>query len=183
MAKTEPQDYSAKRRKKRSKAKSQVSYSFVMLSLMLILACISGFVAFMFGQQALQGVNQIPLGGKLPRQAIPVDKPSDKPTPKTSKKANTSFFLHEDRKKIFLAQQDEIDTNATSRDSLINLVRSSYVNTDYANNLLANRVQLATTPHSNSDLNINQQVQQLDVNQKQSTVTGYVNISQSMVRY
>jgi hypothetical protein len=94
MAKTDPQVRSAKRRKRQSKAKSQVSYSFALLCLMLVVGCISGLVAFYLGQQALSDVNPIPLGGKLPRQPVPTEKPP--------KKANTSSFWNSDRKAFTL---------------------------------------------------------------------------------
>lgn len=109
MAKTEPQEYSARRGKKKPKAKSQVSYTFVLLVLMLAIACISGVVAFVFGQQALQGVNPIPLGGKLPKQVISPDKPTAKPTTKpTAKPANTdkSSLADDDRQRTAQSQED-----------------------------------------------------------------------------
>ena len=114
MAKTDPQERSATRRKRKSKAKSQVSYSLVLLSLMLIVGCISGLVAFTFGQQALQGVNPIPLGGKLPRQAVPTEKPS--------KKANTNSFWDDDKKAVTLVTQDKLVTDAKNNGSLMSLV-------------------------------------------------------------
>ncbi|WP_019500631.1 hypothetical protein [Pseudanabaena sp. PCC 6802] len=109
MAKTEPQEYSARRGKKKPKAKGQISYTFVLLILMLAIACISGVVAFVFGQQALQGVNPIPLGGKLPRQIASPDKPTAKPTSKpTSKPANTdkSSLVDDDRQSIARSRED-----------------------------------------------------------------------------
>jgi hypothetical protein len=109
MAKTEPQEYSDRREKKKLKAKRPVSYTFVLLSLMLATACISGVVAFVFGQQALQGVNPIPLGGKLPKQIAAPDKPTTKSTPKpTAKPANTdkNSLADDDRQRIARSQED-----------------------------------------------------------------------------
>jgi hypothetical protein len=105
MAKTEPQEYSARRGRKKSKTKSQVSYTFVLLTLMLAIACISGVVAFVFGQQALQGVNPIPLGGKLPKQIASPDKPTAKPT---AKPANTdkSSLVDDDRQRTAQSPED-----------------------------------------------------------------------------
>jgi hypothetical protein len=111
---TDPRERSAKRRKKQSKAKSRVSYSFVLLSLMLFVGCISGLVAFVLGQQALQGVNPIPLGGKLPSQAVPTEKPS--------KKANTNSYWEENKKPVALAIQDELGADTKNNGSLMSLV-------------------------------------------------------------
>lgn len=104
MAKTEPQERFAKRKKRKLKAKSQMSYSFVLLILMLVVGCISGLVAFIFGQQALQGVNPIPLGGQLPKPPVPPEKPSNVPPEKPSKKATTNSFLYRDRHTVVNAQ-------------------------------------------------------------------------------
>jgi cytoskeletal protein RodZ len=143
MAKTDPQERSAKRRKRQSKAKSRVSYSFVLLSLMLIVGCISGLVTFVLGQKALQGVNPIPLGGKLPSQAVPTEKPS--------KKANTNSYWDDDKKTLTWAAQDELGTDVKNNGSLMSLVHPTN-----ANNLSKN---------SPEDLNINAQIQKLSIHQ------------------
>jgi hypothetical protein len=141
MAKTDPQVRSAPRRKRKSKAKSQVSYSFVLLSLMLVVGCISGLVAFVFGQQALQGVNPIPQGGKLPRQAVPTDKPSQK--------ANTNSFWDSDRKAFTLARKYELHSKANNNGALMNLVHPTNVK--------------HLGKNSSADLNINDEIQRLSI--------------------
>jgi hypothetical protein len=138
---TDPQERSAKRRKRQSKAKSRVSYSFVLLSLMLVVGCISGLVTFVLGQKALQGVNPIPLGGKLPSQAVPTEKPS--------KKANTNSYWDDDQKTLTWAAQDEPGNDAKNNGSLMSLVHPTN-----ANNLSKNSAE---------DLNINAQIQQLSI--------------------
>ncbi len=144
MAKTDPQERSAVSRKRKSKAKSQVSYSFVLLSLMLIVGCISGLVAFTLGQQALQGVNPIPLGGKLPSQVVPTEKPS--------KKANTNSFWDSDRKAFNLTSEAELGTNAKNNVTLMNLVHPTNVK---------HRGQ-----NSSEDVNINAEIEQLNIRQQ-----------------
>jgi hypothetical protein len=39
----------------------------ILLILMLVIGCVSGFLSYGFGQKALKGVNPIPLGVKMPR--------------------------------------------------------------------------------------------------------------------
>jgi cytoskeletal protein RodZ len=143
MAKTDPQERSANRRKRKSKAKNKVSYSFVLLSLMLIVGCISGLVAFVFGQQALQGVNPVPLGGKLPRQAVPPEKPS--------KKANTNSFWDDNRKAISWSQQDDLEIDAKKDLKMMNLIRPTNVT------LLSSK--------NSADLDINSEVKRLNFSQ------------------
>ncbi|AFY71102.1 hypothetical protein Pse7367_2849 [Thalassoporum mexicanum PCC 7367] len=74
MAGTKPKKRPAKRRKKKTKPKTQsrVSFTLVLLTLMIIVAVASGMVAYIFGQQALEGVKPVPAGKQVP-QPIPTE--------------------------------------------------------------------------------------------------------------
>jgi flagellar basal body-associated protein FliL len=64
-------DCQTKERKK-PKAQNRVSFTLVLLTLMIIVAVGSGMVAYMFGQQALEGVKPVPAGKQVP-QPIPTE--------------------------------------------------------------------------------------------------------------
>ena len=74
MAGTKPKKRPAKRKRKKAKPKTQsrVSFTLVLLTLMIIVAVASGMVAYIFGQQALEGVKPVPAGKQLP-QPIPTE--------------------------------------------------------------------------------------------------------------
>jgi flagellar basal body-associated protein FliL len=72
MARTKPKKRPAKRRKKKPKAQDRVSFTLVLLTLMIIVALASGMAAYMFGQRALEGVKPVPAGKQVP-QPIPTE--------------------------------------------------------------------------------------------------------------
>ncbi|OIP75699.1 MAG: hypothetical protein AUK48_06955 [Oscillatoriales cyanobacterium CG2_30_44_21] len=82
------------RRKKKQPKRFRISYSFLLLLLMLIVGSVTGLVAYSFGKQALEGVNPSPSGIKLPK-INPNTKESPKALPKKGNEDKTSFFLNE----------------------------------------------------------------------------------------
>ncbi len=82
MAGTKPKSKATKRSKAKRK-KGGGSYTKILLLLMVIAGVASGFFAFNFGKKALQGVNPIPQGVKLPKLAPPNPQvtPTQKPSP------------------------------------------------------------------------------------------------------
>ncbi|CAN1211923.1 hypothetical protein TUMEXPCC7403_17085 [Tumidithrix helvetica PCC 7403] len=98
MPNTEPKDRPV--RKKKAKKGFRLSYSFVLLILMVIVGTITGLIAYEFGKKALQGVNPSPTGVKLPK-LTPKPSPSPSGTPKKSDA--TSFLL--DEHEVILASQ------------------------------------------------------------------------------
>jgi hypothetical protein len=61
---------SPKTRKVKPKPRQNDRYSFVLLTIMLIVALVSSIVAFVFGQRALTGVSPVPADGRLPRMNL-----------------------------------------------------------------------------------------------------------------
>jgi len=47
--------------------KAQANYALVLLTLMIVIGCTSGFLSYGFGKRALKGVNPVPLGTKVPK--------------------------------------------------------------------------------------------------------------------
>jgi len=91
-----PQKQKQLRKKKKPPKKFRLSYSLVLLFVMIVVGAVAGMVAYGFGKQALEGVNPSPTGIKLPR-ASPTAKPKDpnKATPQSQNDGKTSFLLDE----------------------------------------------------------------------------------------
>jgi hypothetical protein len=100
MARTRVKDKVLKR-SKAQKRKGGNSYTRILLLLMLTAFIAGGLYAFGFGKKALQGVNPVPQGVKLPKLPPP---PTLSPTPSTKKKPDSTSFLNEP-KTIKMAQQ------------------------------------------------------------------------------
>ncbi|MEE3718606.1 hypothetical protein V2H45_17840 [Tumidithrix elongata RA019] len=100
MPNTEPKDRPVK--KKKAKKGFRLSYSFVLLILMVIVGTITGLFAFKFGQKALEGVNPSPTGVKLPK-LTPKSSPSPSPSGTPKKTDATSFLL--DENEVIVASQ------------------------------------------------------------------------------
>jgi len=84
------------RRKKKQPKRSRLSYSLLLLLAMIIVGAVTGFVAYSFGKQALEGVNPAPSGIKLPK-INPNTKIQETPKalPKGEPNNKNSFFLNE----------------------------------------------------------------------------------------
>jgi hypothetical protein len=98
------------RKKQKPPKKSRVTYSLILLLTMLIVGFVAGFVAYNFGKQALEGVNQSPTGAKLPK-ANPTVKPTETPKAKPANQdGKTSFLLDESEiiAEIRIKSQEEL---------------------------------------------------------------------------
>lgn len=100
MTIADPQLQELQERRRRKRWRSHLTYSAVLLLLMLGSGTAAGLYAYKFGQEALKGVKPSPPSVRLPTIAPEVNPPAAKPAPKPAPKQSN-----------FLDEQTTIATN------------------------------------------------------------------------
>jgi len=108
------------RKKKKPPQQFKLSYSLMLLFAMLIVGTVAGVIAFGFGKQALEGVNQSPAGVKLPKLS-PTDKPKESPKSSPSNKPDNkvSFLLNESKVILEMKARSQQELGNTTRPNFV----------------------------------------------------------------
>ena len=118
------------RKKRKPPKKFRLSYSLLLLLVMPIVGLITGFIAYSFGKQALEGVNPSPTGVKLPRinpQSPSPKPPSAKPTSQSQGNQNISMWLDESSVIAEIQMRSQSELGALRRPNITTSAKSKQI--------------------------------------------------------